>query len=79
LKLKANKGRIERNIDNKSKQIGQKHEIDLSTIKQKQPPEVDWPERTQASLGKEFLRLAEVKAKWDPENVFRTNRNIKPA
>jgi len=24
-------------------------------------------------------RLAEVKAKWDPENFFRTNRNIAPA
>jgi hypothetical protein len=41
LKLKVIKGRIERNIDNKSKQIGQKLEIDLPTSKQKQPPEGD--------------------------------------
>jgi hypothetical protein len=37
------------------------------------------PERVQAALGKGLARLAEIKAKWDPENVFRTNRNIKPA
>ena len=36
-------------------------------------------ERTEAALGKALKRLAEVKAKWDPENVFRTNRNIVPA
>jgi len=36
-------------------------------------------DRTEAALGKSLLRLAEVKAKWDPENFFRTNRNIKPA
>ncbi|GLI37404.1 FAD-binding oxidoreductase [Geobacter hydrogenophilus] len=36
------------------------------------------PERTEAALGKALQRLARVKAKWDPENVFRTNRNIKP-
>jgi hypothetical protein len=36
-------------------------------------------ERIEAALGKRLQRLAEVKAKWDPENVFRTNRNIKPA
>ena len=36
------------------------------------------PERFQAALGKGLARLTEVKAKWDPENVFRTNRNIIP-
>ena len=36
------------------------------------------PERIEAALGKGLNRLAEVKARWDPENVFRTNRNIKP-
>jgi FAD binding domain/Berberine and berberine like len=36
-------------------------------------------ERIEAALGKGLDRLAEVKAKWDPQNVFRTNRNIKPA
>jgi len=37
------------------------------------------PERIEAAIGKSLGRLAEVKAKWDPENVFRTNRNIEPA
>lgn len=36
------------------------------------------PERIEAALGKALQRLAKIKAKWDPENVFRTNRNIKP-
>jgi hypothetical protein len=40
--------------------------------------EDEGPERIEAALGKGIQRLAEVKAKWDPENVFRTNRNIKP-
>jgi hypothetical protein len=40
--------------------------------------EEEGPERTEAALGKGLGRLAEVKAKWDPGNVFRTNRNIKP-
>jgi FAD/FMN-containing dehydrogenase len=35
-------------------------------------------ERTEAALGKSLERLAAVKSKWDPKNVFRTNRNIKP-
>lgn len=35
-------------------------------------------ERMDAALGKALGRLAKVKAAWDPENVFRTNRNIKP-
>jgi FAD/FMN-containing dehydrogenase len=37
------------------------------------------PERIQAALGSGLSRLAEVKAKWDPRNMFRTNRNILPA
>jgi len=36
-------------------------------------------ERVAAALGKGMGKLAEVKAKWDPKNMFRTNRNIKPA
>jgi hypothetical protein len=36
-------------------------------------------ERIEAALGKGLQRLAEVKASWDPVNVFRTNHNIKPA
>ena len=36
-------------------------------------------ERTAAALGRALGRLAEVKASWDPDNVFRTNRNIVPA
>jgi FAD/FMN-containing dehydrogenase len=35
-------------------------------------------DRIEAALGKGLKRLAEVKARWDPENAFRTNRNIKP-
>ena len=37
------------------------------------------PERIAVALGKGLLRLAGIKAKWDPHNVFRTNRNITPA
>jgi hypothetical protein len=35
-------------------------------------------ERTEAALGKALQRLAEIKARWDPQNAFRTNHNIKP-
>ncbi|HJU75490.1 MAG TPA: FAD-binding oxidoreductase [Gemmatimonadaceae bacterium] len=41
--------------------------------------EDETPERVAAALGNNIQRLAEVKAHWDPANVFRTNRNIKPA
>ena len=41
--------------------------------------EDDGPERTHAALGRGLERLAQVKAKWDPQNVFRTNRNVRPA
>ena len=37
------------------------------------------PERVEAALGSSLQQLAKIKAKWDPENVFRTNRNIAPA
>jgi hypothetical protein len=37
------------------------------------------PERIESALSNGLQRLAEVKAKWDPENVFRINRNIKPS
>jgi FAD/FMN-containing dehydrogenase len=36
-------------------------------------------DRTEAAIGKGMRRLAGIKAKWDPENVFRTNKNIRPA
>jgi FAD/FMN-containing dehydrogenase len=41
--------------------------------------EDEGPERIQAALGKGLARLSAIKAKWDPMNMFRTNRNIKPA
>lgn len=41
--------------------------------------EDEGPERTEAALGPGLRRLAEIKAKWDPANMFRTNRNVKPA
>jgi FAD/FMN-containing dehydrogenase len=41
--------------------------------------EDEGPERIQAALGASLKRLGEIKAKWDPENVFRVNRNISPA
>ena len=34
--------------------------------------------RIEAALGKGLHRLTKIKAKWDPQNVFRMNRNIKP-
>jgi FAD/FMN-containing dehydrogenase len=37
------------------------------------------PERTKAALGQAMARLSEVKARWDPNNMFRVNKNIQPA
>lgn len=36
-------------------------------------------ERTAAALGNALPRLAGIKRAWDPQNVFRTNRNIRPS
>jgi pimeloyl-ACP methyl ester carboxylesterase len=36
-------------------------------------------ERVRATYGVNFGRLAKVKGKYDPENVFRSNRNVCPA
>ena len=36
-------------------------------------------ERIEASLSSGLQKLQEIKSKWDSDNFFRTNRNIKPA
>ncbi|EVU13878.1 berberine and berberine like family protein, partial [Vibrio parahaemolyticus V-223/04] len=35
-------------------------------------------ERTESAYGPTFARLQEVKKKFDPNNLFRMNQNIKP-
>jgi FAD/FMN-containing dehydrogenase len=34
--------------------------------------------RVELSYGDNYKRLASIKAKYDPDNVFRVNQNIKP-
>jgi FAD/FMN-containing dehydrogenase len=41
--------------------------------------EDDDADRTRAAYGEHFARLAEVKTRWDPANLFRANKNIAPA
>jgi hypothetical protein len=33
-------------------------------------------ERIQAAYGSNYRRLVDIKSKWDPENLFRMNKNI---
>src|SRR5579859_297 len=40
--------------------------------------EEEGQERVQAAYGQNYARLVAVKTKWDPENVFRQNKNIAP-
>ncbi len=40
--------------------------------------EEEGSDRIQAAYGSNFKRLVEVKRRWDPDNMFRTNKNIVP-
>ncbi|HUG46219.1 MAG TPA: BBE domain-containing protein [Sphingomicrobium sp.] len=39
----------------------------------------DEEDRIRSAYGKNFERLRQIKARYDPENLFRINQNIKPA
>jgi hypothetical protein len=41
--------------------------------------EEEGTDRIKAAYGVHYGRLTELKAKWDPTNLFRTNKNIPPA
>jgi FAD/FMN-containing dehydrogenase len=40
--------------------------------------EEEGAERIRAAYGSNYERLVQIKTKWDPENLFRTNKNIPP-
>ncbi len=39
----------------------------------------DDQKRVRANYGSSYDRLAEIKRRWDPDNVFRLNQNVEPA
>jgi FAD/FMN-containing dehydrogenase len=41
--------------------------------------EEDGAEQVRAAYGANYRRLAELKQKYDPTNLFRHNQNVKPA
>ena len=41
--------------------------------------EEEGQDRVRAAYRDNYARLAEVKERWDPDNVFRINKNIAPA
>ena len=41
-------------------------------------PEDEGDARVAAAYGENLARLAEVKAAWDPGNLFRVNKNVRP-
>ena len=41
--------------------------------------EEEGDDRTHAAYRTNYARLAQVKARWDPSNLFRTNKNVAPA
>ena len=40
--------------------------------------EEEGADRIQATYGKNYGRLLEIKQKWDPQNLFKANKNIAP-
>jgi FAD/FMN-containing dehydrogenase len=39
--------------------------------------EEEGDDRTRAAYRTNYARLAEIKTKWDPSNLFRANKNIR--
>ena len=39
----------------------------------------DEPDRTESAYGSNYQRLAHVKQRWDPDNLFHNNQNIRPS